>query len=218
MKVTEKGLITDFDNTLVATRDFILRHLLHTTKRLKIKPPPKNKIVNILKKNPPFEEIFNSLFGKEGPSVLEAYREDAMQTPYKAISGALRLVKSLNRKKAKIAIVSNRTNKLVERLVQAKYNPKHFIAIIQPASPKPSKDAYKEALTLLQKKGTQANDIFIMGDSIDDYQAVRRELKNNFYAVSTGPNTRKEFLKAGLSPKQIISSPIKLLAQMYGRN
>ena len=52
MKVTKKGLITDFDNTLVTTRDFILRHLLHTTKRLKIKSPPKNKIVNILKKNP----------------------------------------------------------------------------------------------------------------------------------------------------------------------
>jgi len=87
-----KGLITDFDNTLVKTQSFIRRHLLHTVRRLRIKPPSGRKLNSTLRKNLPFEQIFNELFGEKGPKVLESYRQDAMETPYEAMVGAVSLV------------------------------------------------------------------------------------------------------------------------------
>lgn len=214
MKETKKGLITDFDNTLVKTRDFILRHLTHTCERLGIEIPPQEKLLNVLRKNPPFEEIFNSLFANEGSNVLAAYREDAMETAYEAMDSALKLVQTLNQEGAKIVIVSNRTNKLSERLAQAKFESSHILGIIQPASPKPSKDAYKEALDLLGKAGVARGDVYILGDSLDDYQSCPDDLEQRFYALTTGPVPETDFLASGIPKEHILSSPSELLAHM----
>lgn len=213
-KEQKKGLITDFDNTLVKTRDFILRHLLHTCARLNIKTPSEENIEGILKKNPPFEEIFTSLFAEEGQNVLAAYRQDAMETPYGAIDGALELVDTLQQREATIVIVSNRTNKLAERLEQAKFNPSYFSAIIQPAEPKPSQNAYKEALDLLAENGVARNNVYVLGDSIDDYQACPADVRANFYAVLAGPNTKQDLVAAGINEEQLLNSPKDLLAHI----
>jgi len=213
-KEQNKGLITDFDNTLVKTRNFILRHLLHTCARLNIKAPSEENIVGILKRNPPFEEIFTSLFREEGQSVLAAYREDAMETPYEAIDGALELVDTLQQRDTTIVIVSNRTNKLAERLEQAKFNPNHFSAIIQPAEPKPSQNAYKEALEFLAEKGVARSNVYVLGDSIDDYQACPEDIRANFYAVLAGPNTKEDLVAAGIKEGQLLNSPKELLAHI----
>lgn len=214
MKETKKGLITDFDNTLVKTQDFILRHLAHTCKKVGIETPPQETIVEVLRKNLPFEEIFNSLFDKEGSKVLAAYREDAMETQYEAMDGALELIESLYQSEARIVIVSNRTNKLPERLGQAKFEPSHFLGIIQPTSPKPSKDAYNEALLILEKAGVARGDVYILGDSLDDFMACQDDLKQHFYALTSNAIQNEMFLSAGVSKEHILSSPGDLLAHM----
>lgn len=213
-KPEARGLITDFDNTLVDTKSFIVRHLTHTCQRLQIEAPSEDKILEILKNNPPFEEIFNILFNKEAFGVLTAYREDAMQTPYKAVEGALELVNSLQQKDAKIVIVSNRTNKLSERLAQASFDPDKFLAIIQPTVPKPDPKAYTEALEVLEKSGVDLKNIYILGDSLDDFSACPVNLRVNFFAVVSGPNSAEEFVSLGLTTRQILNTPQDLLEKM----
>ena len=106
-----KGLIADFDNTLVKTQSFIRRHLLHTLRRLKIKPPSGRKLNDTLRKNLPFEQIFNELFGEKGPKVLESYREDAMETPYEAMAGGGWGGEKVGKKGNKIINFFNKTKK-----------------------------------------------------------------------------------------------------------
>ena len=205
-----KGLIADFDNTLVKTQSFIRRHLLHTLRRLKIKPPSGRKLNDTLRKNLPFEQIFNELFGEKGPKVLESYREDAMETPYEAMAGAVSVVKKFVKNGNKVVIVSNRANKLEERLTQAKFDPKWFLAIIQPSHSKPDKRAYDEALKILAKEKIDRKNIFVLGDSPDDFIACRKGLRNGFYALTRDLELSRKFKKARL-PKTHIVSSLKLL-------
>lgn len=210
----KKGFITDFDNTLVKTREFIVRHIKHTCKRLEVDSPQKTKIIDILKTNPPFEEIFSHLFGDKSKQFLDSYRQDAMETYYEAADGALELIKTLKDKNIKIVIVSNRINKLDERLRQANFNPKDFIAIIQPQIPKPSKKAYAEAIEILEKANVNRKNIVILGDSPDDYAACPDDLTQNFFAVTTGPNTSEDFLILGLSQDHILMSTRELIGRI----
>lgn len=70
------GLITDFDNTLVQQKKFVMNHIVATCKSMDIRPPQKIEILEVLKTNPQFESIFDSLFGNKGPEVLAKYREN----------------------------------------------------------------------------------------------------------------------------------------------
>ena len=204
-KVT--GIITDFDNTLVQTQKFVKDHLYHTCTRLKISAPKNSVIYAVLKKNLPFEEIFSKLFGKDlGEKVLAAYREDAMNTPYTATSGAHELISTAKQKEIPVIIVSNRTNMLAERLQQAGFNPKDFVNFIAPAIKKPNIGAYTEALAELATHKAQPKTTLIIGDSLDDFLALPENLKDNFLAVVTGPNTKEEFYKLGVSADNVLKS------------
>jgi HAD superfamily hydrolase (TIGR01549 family) len=205
-----KGLIADFDNTLVKTQSFIRRHLLHTVRRLRIKPPSGRKLNSTLRKNLPFEQIFTELFGEKGPKVLESYREDAMKTPYEAMAGAVSLIRKFVANGNTVVIVSNRANKLEERLTQAKFDSKWFSAIIQPANTKPDKRAYDEALKALANEKIDRRNIFVLGDSPDDFIACRKGLRANFYALTRDLELSRKFKKARLTKSHIVSS-LKLL-------
>lgn len=138
-----------------------------------------------------------------------------MDTPYEPIGGGIEAVGKLRTNGCQIIIVSNRSNKLPERLAQANYDTNDFLAIVQASSPKPSKDAYKEAISMLEKEEIERANIYILGDSPDDYEACPIDLAGNFYAVTTGPNPKEDFLKLGVSDQHILASiadlPDKLL-------
>ncbi|HLD03493.1 MAG TPA: HAD-IA family hydrolase [Candidatus Dojkabacteria bacterium] len=202
-----KGIITDFDNTLVQTQKFIKEHLGKTCRKMKCNEPDPQTLQNTLKKNLPFEQIFTELFGEmSGPEVLAAYREDAMVTYFNPTPGALEMVKAAKQKGVPVLIVSNRTNKLAERLVQAGFAPEDFLKIIEPAVKKPSEGAYTEAFAELATNKVQPQETLIIGDSLDDYQALSPELKNNFAAVTTGPNSRDEFIALGVLMENVLDS------------
>src|SRR3990172_4068473 len=206
-----RGIITDFDNTLVQTQKFIEEHLGKTCRKMQCNEPDPQALQNTLKKNLPFEQIFTELFGEEsGPEVLAAYREDAMDTNFTATPGALELVKAAKQKNVPVLIVSNRTNKLAERLVQAGFAPEDFSKIIEPAIKKPTQGAYTEALAELAAHKIPPQDTLIIGDSLDDYQACPPELKNNFKAVTTGPNSGDEFFKLGVASENVLDSLVSL--------
>lgn len=199
----EDGIIFDFDNTLVATQDFILTHLEKTCVRLGLTPPALDKIQNKLQQNPPFEKIFTDLFGVDGERILTAYRENAMETPYTETPGGNLFVRTMFDQKVPMVIVSNRVNKLEERLVQAGYNPINFLAILKAEPPKPDRKAYDGAVAKLLENGSERLKITIIGDHADDYLACPGDLRPNFIAVLTGLTKAEEFEKVGVSIKNI---------------
>jgi len=206
MKEGQKGLITDFDNTIVKTTEFVIRHTQVTCQTLGIECPSQDKLSEVLKQNLPFEKIFENLFAERASEVLTKYRETAMEKPFEPIEGGLEAIKTLNQGEVQIVIVSNRINKLPERLEQAGYDQHSFLAIVQPTEPKPSKKAYLEAIKVLTEKGVPKENIFITGDSLDDYQACSNDLLENFSALLTGPNTEEEFIESGVEKNNILTS------------
>ena len=206
MKEGQKGLITDFDNTLVKTMLFVSGHMRETCETLGIGCPNQDKLLAILKLNPPFEKIFQDIFAERADEVLAKYRETAMEKPFEPINDGLKTVKRLKQEGISIVIVSNRINKLPERLEQAGYNQNYFLAIVQPKEPKPSKQAYSEAIQTLKQVGVKEKDIFIAGDSLDDYEACPDHLTKRFFALLTGPNTEEEFIEAGVEKDNVLIS------------
>lgn len=204
MKENQKGLITDFDNTLVKTMQFVSGHVRETCDKLGIERPSQEKLLAILKLNPPFEKIFQNIFTERADEVLAKYRETAMEKFFKPTDNGVETVKMLNQKGILIVIVSNRINKLPERLEQAGYNQSSFLSIVQPKEPKPGKGAYSEAILALKQGGVKEENIFIAGDSLDDYEACPNHLINHFFALLTGPNTEEEFMKAGVKKDKIL--------------
>ena len=73
MKEGQKGLITDFDNTLVKTIQFVSDHMRETCEALGLECPSQEKLLAILKLNPPFEKIFENLFAERASEVLTKY-------------------------------------------------------------------------------------------------------------------------------------------------
>lgn len=204
------GIITDFDNVLVKTSDFIFRHLEKTCERLKRTPPDRQKVITALKTNARFEELFNMLFGQDGPEVLGAYREDAMLTPYEASKGAVEFVKELRRKMIPIVIVSNRINKLEDRLLQAGFEVGDFAAILQAEPAKPDKQAYNGAIEFLKNLDIDRPNFVVTGDHPDDYLACPAEIAGQFTAVLTGLSTRAEFVNLGVATDMIFESLTQL--------
>lgn len=195
----ENGIIFDFDNTLVATQDFILTHLEKTCNRLGIDPPALDKIQSKLQQNPPFEKIFTDLFGVDGERILAAYRENAMETPYTETSGGNIFVRTMFDQEVPMVIASNRTKMLAERLVQAGYKLEWFLGIVECDPKKPAVGAYGEAVEILKAPET----IIAIGDHTDDFLACPKDMRTNFVAVTTGLTTKEEFLGAGVDEQNI---------------
>ena len=202
----ESGIIFDFDNLLVATNQFVIDHLSKTCQKSNMTLPTSEIITAVLKKNLSFENIFTELFGDRGAGILATYRDTAMETPYRATEEGLEFVQGQLALGILMIIVSNRVNKLEERLTQAGYNPKDFLAILKAEPAKPDQKAYDPAIALLQEKEIPKSRIKIFGDHPDDYLACPDDLRTNFVAVTTGLTTREGFIKVGVNEQNIWQS------------
>ncbi len=203
----KEALIVDFDNTLVKTKEFIEKHLNSTLKRLGRKTTDHQKITDILKKNLSFEKIFEELFGQEeGKIILNSYRERAEETTYEATEGAVNLIKKLNKSEIPIVLTTNRLNLIDLRLEQAGFEADSFVAKFTPAPPKPDIHAYDFPIEFLASMGIRKEKIGFIGDSQDDYRSMPKEIKNNFTAVLTGLDNRKDFIRIGLKENQLINN------------
>ena len=198
----ENGIITDFDNLMVRTHDFIRGHIVTACQRTDVRLPAVDAVNEVLRKNLRFEDIFTQLFGLEAEKVLVSYRVDAAQTPYKAMDGGEEFFSRAHDLAIPVVIVSNRANLLDVRLKQADYNPAWFL-IKEAKPPKPSQEAYSEAIALLEGKGVKRLKITIFGDHPDDYLACPDDLRPNFVAVLTGLTTAEEFEKVGVAKDKI---------------
>lgn len=200
-----KAVIFDMDNTLVATDEYVLCHILETASFLSIDVST-DDIKNVLKKNLDFEDLFHELFRQDAPIMLEHYRATAKQRHYTALPHVKEFLSSL-KPIIITGILTNRVKMAEERLSQAGLS--GFSFIISPQEKKPSPGSFNEVLALLSEKGLSKEDAVYIGDHIHDYLAAK-SASIPFYAVTTGSTTRTEFLDAGLDDMHILNDMMEL--------
>lgn len=207
-----RAVVYDFDNTLVATNEYVLQHLLETSEKLygaeKTKDLAPIRYVKLVQsKNLPFEDMFTTIFGKQkGPEVLAAYRATAKDKPFWANKGGVELVNYCKQQGICQGILTNRTNMLPERLAQAGYPSLDFL-LTPPSAEyrKPSPKAFDAVLEELAKKGIGKEETLSIGDHTDDYLSAKAA-GIRFIGVLTGETTKEEFISAGLDQELILSN------------
>ncbi len=221
-----RAVIYDLDNTLLAT-DAYVRLLLKRTAELvarfiRFRVPSDAEIIEVQKKNLPFEEMFDLLFptpdnylGSEplAKLILSKYREAAKNIGYSATPNGIATFKTLENKGVVQMIVTNRSNMAQERLKQAGYPENYFI--FSPDSKeqrKPSPEAFKTALLTLESRGIRKEEILSVGDHTDDFLASKAA-GLDFAAVLTGSTTKKDFEAAGLSKEKMLPD-LELLSEI----
>ncbi|OGV89973.1 hypothetical protein A2Z41_03025 [Microgenomates group bacterium RBG_19FT_COMBO_39_10] len=206
-RLKPSGIISDVDNTIIATSSFFKEHINRTCQRLKIMIPSADEITKVLRTNPAFEDVFNQLFGEaKGPEVLEAYREDAPQYDYQPTARAVEFISLTDELKIPVVIVTNRVRMIEDRLKQAGFTPESFEDIVSLDFPKPDQHAYDSAIRSLINLGAKREKIVFIGDHPDDFLAVPDDLRKNFYAVLSGLSESQEFEELGLPPNNILSN------------
>ncbi|MFH1333260.1 MAG: HAD-IA family hydrolase [archaeon] len=207
-----KAIVYDFDNTLVATNEYVLQHLIETSNRVLGAEQTQtlartSYVKEIQSKNLPFEEIFTTIFGEEtGSKVLAEYRATAKDKPFFATNGGISLVNHFKTKGVYQGILTNRTNMLPERLAQAEYPALDFL--LTPSSKehrKPSPRAFDAVLEELAQKGISKEEVLSIGDHTDDYLSAKAA-GIKFVAVLTGETTKEEFVKKGLEENRIVKN------------
>jgi HAD superfamily hydrolase (TIGR01549 family) len=209
----KKAIIYDMDNTLVATDNYVLKHIKETTQKLGI-DIAEETIAKFQKLNLQFEDLFASLFGENAEHVLLKYRETAPEKPFFAVPGAVEFVKYLQSMDKLQGIVTNRTRMAEMRLSQAGF-PKFSFIFSPPSSElkKPHPEAYNPALEWLRSKKIDQSDIMTIGDHIHDYLSAK-SAGIEFYAVLTGKTEKQQFIDAGLDERYIFND-LKELKEAY---
>ncbi|MEK6968856.1 MAG: HAD hydrolase-like protein [Nanoarchaeota archaeon] len=210
----KKAIIYDLDNTLVATDAYVQEHLLATIQQLNFPNISPKTIVEIQKKNLPFEDIFKELFRDNARLVLEKYRETAPTKPYFATPGAVELTTKLKEMNVVQGILTNRTKMAIERLNQAGFPEFSFVLSSLPEFRKPHSLAFEPALQWLAAQGINKTEILTFGDHLDDYLSANAA-GIDFYAVLTGQTTKEEFLSAGLTEENIFKNMEQLACSLF---
>lgn len=198
-----KAVIFDMDNTLVATQEFFISHLMESLHVLGKAPVTKGSVLKILKLNLSFEDNFIELFGSEGKEVLSEYRRTAQERPFSPTRGALEYQSQLKKFGLYQGIVTNRVTMAEFRLKQAGFG--EFDFILSPKHKKPDPRALEEALLWLKDKGVSKGEVLFIGDHTDDFKASR-DAGVAFCAVLTGAMGEKDFVKEGLPKSQIFKN------------
>lgn len=203
-KIKPKAAIVDFDNTLVLTEKFILEHIRRTCVSIGIAIPSDESIRAIIKANPPFEKIFDTLFAEKGVDVLVEYRKTAKNFHFEPSEGGKEFIKNAFESGVKIIIVTNRLNLLEERLVQAGYDLTWFEAKLTPplGIKKPDKNSYNEAFERLYLLGINPEQCVVMGDHPDDFIACPNGVP--FVGVLTGLSSAEDFVAEGADADYLI--------------
>jgi phosphoglycolate phosphatase len=124
--------------------------------------------------------------------------------PYKGIK---RVVGELKKRKVKLAVLTNKDQKIARKIVRHFFG-SQFQIIKGTADAVPVKPEPKTALQILKKLKVRPKDTLFIGDSNIDVLTARKA-RINMVAVSWGFKTKKELAKAGA--KNIVDLPNQLL-------
>lgn len=198
-----KTFIFDFDDTLVNTSDFIKNHIINITKQQNY-PINYQLLNNIILSHTNFESIFNKLFGEElGQKFLSLYKETSHIEPYTPLYGSINIIEYLKSKNYIIGILTNRSNKTIERLNQAGFNQNDFSFILNPKieDKKPSPKAFHCCNEYLN-----INTTYYIGDRVTDYLSTLNHNITFTAILDKYGNSKLDFIEAGLDEKYIFSN------------
>lgn len=209
-----KVVIFDCDNTLINTNKFVRKCIKLTCSALDHQYE-KTLVIEKQNKNLPFQNLIFEIFQGKGELAFTTYRSiaDRPDLSYTECSGAGDVVSFFREKNITQMILTNRANKISQRLREAKIDDATFKKIITPQETKPSVQAYDEVKLILDEDQLDKSSVISIGDHLHDYESAS---KNDiaFFAVLTGTSTKEEFIYRGL-PENYIFNDMKALLEFF---
>jgi len=215
-----QAVIFDIDNTLLnqkkAFSDTLSRAVedLLQKETINLFRPSKEHLYEVVSQNLHFEDMFKELFPGDAVGrplyevVLEKYREIAPTVRYEATPGACETLRKFQESGMVMGLVTNRVNKVKERMTEAGFDMNDFAFIYTPSEKqfaKPHPRAFEPALEDLKRKGIRPEQVVMFGDHTDDYYSAFYQ-NINFVAVVQGHITRDEFRSVGIEDSLILDS------------
>jgi len=199
-------IVFDFDETLAETYELFSECLDTVLQNIDYQKPENYDILKeqYFRSNINFDDIFTKLFDSNGHKILQLYRELAPQIKITSKPYVQELIKYLKEKKYHIAIVTNRTILMKQRLEEINLED---LDIYQPKFKKPDTRAFDELITKYNIRKTEK--IYYIGDHITDYQSTKG---NNiiFYGI-IGNSSYDDFIKIGVDENNILVNLSELL-------
>lgn len=199
-----KAIIFDIDDTLI---DFSKKAtLIHikVAKKLKIKIPNKTKLNKLW--GIPWKKIADEFWPKEDQNkIKKEIIKEYKKLNFKLFPGTINIIKKLKNNYI-LGIISSKPKKiLISQFKQTKIPYKNFKFMYAAEDTKFNKPDPRVFLKAIKQLKLKRNEILYVGDSIYDCIASKKA-KLKFVAVLTGHYSKKEFLKAGVKTKNILSS------------
>ncbi len=213
-----KAVVFDFDGVIINSFLPAFKRHREIAKKIRLTPPP----LKIFRKHfgKKWEEQFipalsielnwpKGMLGK----FIDEYKKGYEQLNYPLIPGAKETLLTLHKLKINLAIISNReVNTLELRLRRANIDQTIFFQQLTPENSKfhkPDPRVFDPLLEKLkQQKGILPTEVVYVGDTVryDMKAAKNHNPPLHFIGITSGATAKKEFLRAGLEEKFIISS------------
>jgi len=198
-----KAIIFDFDDTLLATFEVRCQAFIEASAHFHYLISEDTVRKNWGKPLPRF--ILDVLPGINVKEFEEYYLEFITKHPSRLLPGAIDILSALQKRNIIMGIVSASSNQvLLHDLLRT--NIYEFFSFIYGANDikyyKPDPRALHPALEDFRLCGINKEYIAFIGDSLRDYWAAR-DNSLQFFAVSTGLDTRESFLENGLGEQFI---------------
>ena len=219
-----KAIIYDMDNTLVARNTAFFKTLNSAIQAVKSEIdfgiPTSEEIIEVQKRNLPFEKIFPVLFPNPAAYqntvslaeiILERYRQIAKTVPYEGTPFGVETITKIKKDNILQIVVTNRTNLVLERLKEAGYPEFDLIYPLPSKNEKPV--AFQDLLIKLKAKNIEKEQVLSVGDHVDDY-LFSKQIGIEFIAILQGLNTREEFIAAGLAEDNILKDLEQLISRI----
>lgn len=203
-----KVVILDFDGTILNNFNKSVKKHQETARRLNLNVPRKSEFRKMWLKGLPWKKLVKTLWPSDAKLFSQEYRKNYQKFKYKPVPGILKTLNQLREKCLLIIVTSRSKEHFDKRINDAKINKNIFFAIqLLEDSPfqKPDHRIYNRILGRLKRLKIKKQNVICVGDTLTDYKAAEGACLH-FVGVLTGAATKSDFLKAGLSPRDIIQS------------
>lgn len=207
-----KALILDFDGTLLNSFNKSVKKHQELAEALDLRVPRKSEFRKAWLKGLPMREMIKKFWPENYKLFRQEYSKIYHKFKYRSFPGVIETLNKLKRDCLLIIASSRPNDHFYKRAEEAKIDLKIFFEIqLLEDTPyqKPDHRIYNRILKKLEKRRIKKQNVVCVGDTLADYEAARGA-GLNFVGVLTGAATKKDFLKAGLSPRDIVQSVYNL--------
>jgi phosphoglycolate phosphatase len=210
-----EAVIFDFDDTLLATFEVRCNAFILAAAQFDYQISEVTVRENWGKPLPQF--IFDVLPGVDVNAFEKYYIEYIKQHPSNLLPGAINILKTLDTRNVIMAIVSASSNQVLYHDMKRTEIDTYF-SFVYGANDikyhKPDPRSLYPAIDNFNKCGISRNNVIFIGDSVRDYLAANGNALQ-FFAVTTGLDSRKSFIKSGLNTRFIAENLLEIEKMLF---